>query len=176
MRGLPPHQRALDRCSTLSYRRLAAARNALVQGAHDARCRHARVDLVLSTSRLQLSMTLKVQKRRPDHSASAMKSAEQISFARACIVNGLPTRSGNRRCTTTGAASPLGTYGVGSAMGQVTTCKQALTVHQLNRPCLLVRATYRMSWNGRQRRRLEHCAESSGSSLPTCFVGCRSRG
>lgn len=52
---------------------------------------------IFSNSRLKSSLTLKVRNRRPDHSASAMKSADQVWLAVSGTSSGSRIRSGNRR-------------------------------------------------------------------------------
>ena len=52
---------------------------------------------IRSTSRLKSSITLNVRNRRPDHNASAMKSADHTSLGRAGTTSGVFTRAGSRR-------------------------------------------------------------------------------
>ena len=76
--------------------RLATDLDELIQRTHDAFSGQVGISM-RSASRAQSSMTLKVRKRRPDHSASLMKSADQISLGRAGITSGAFTRAGSRR-------------------------------------------------------------------------------
>lgn len=56
-------------------------------------------------SRLKSSLMLKVRKRRPDHKASDMKSADHVWFAACGISSGARMRSGNRRLPRRGRLS-----------------------------------------------------------------------